>query len=806
MTSSTSRRSPLDIGQVKVSGWLGERIDRGIVAVDNLFGSLWWHGSMWGYEHVARWIRNQILYGRYSGRFHPAIPGVKDALLGLVADGRAFARYAENALAAYNEEEFLMGLLSHYEHYRETAVLDAATRIASSIAGNHRILAGNHYYKSLAIVRLLDLVRLGGDKTFLSAAIEIAGDQKLAMLKVEGQGENGNFGGTHGAAACMILCAHVDLFEATGDKRYMDWAVHSWQAIRERMFITGGIGEHLRFLKPPEEGQDLHDETCQHSWWLMANFRLWHATGEARYLDMAERIIYNHLLFSQLHLGEDAGFCALGNVDQGFRGQHNYICCDNEGFLALIETARRIVTSDAARREASVNLLVPATCSLPLGGKEDVRLSIETDYPINGRVTVRVETGQPARFTLKVRVPGGQAPASFTMNGGKADVAFEGGYVSSDRVWKNGDALNIVFPIAMRAEADNTGSGAKSAPVILDGRQVPAKRIGVFHGPVLAVLFRTGHGNDLNWVWTGDYPEVLDSGGCVFENYPTSKSDYLQAREGQFDTGRAADRTEVTTTGRAPLVRWSHTLNGRVVLSQEVRIHPGLPVTMDWTERIKGLGEGESIQCSGMRFGVAKRSISTYGNCGFPYPFPAVTTRDDLSANVGFVAGGGSFSLAEKLEDGAALEKTGTYRLSNGYFRAICHYDKAEVARVVGRVAKEWAGIYFEPQPGATMLTRRLVFPLAQKPLNQDLTLLETKNAKVVRFNVERGPGAQTTVEISGPLVQDMPLIVPRSTGLRAGWLLHNATHAAVLLDWDAGNLVVRLPAPGTYAVTQLPA
>ena len=44
----TEGRMPMDLAHVRAGGWLWERIERGMVAVDNLFGSLWWHGSGWG--------------------------------------------------------------------------------------------------------------------------------------------------------------------------------------------------------------------------------------------------------------------------------------------------------------------------------------------------------------------------------------------------------------------------------------------------------------------------------------------------------------------------------------------------------------------------------------------------------------------------------------------------------------------------------------------------------------------------------------------------------------------------------------
>ncbi len=799
-------RGRLNSGAIQPRGWLGERIDRAMVAVDNLLGTLWWHGSGWGYEHAARWLRNELLYGRQSGRFHPAIGQVIETMLSLADDGRAFRDYEKHALAAYNEEEFLAGLLSYYRQFPDARVLATARRFGQSLAENHPRLAGNHYYKSLAIGPLLDLAEASGDASFRDAAVAIAEDQKTAPYERPGTGDGGwKAHGTHGAALCMIMAWHVRLYEATGDRRYLDWALEAWGKVRERVFMTGGMGEHLMMRADSAEGTDLHDETCQQAWWLIANLHLWRVTGEARYLDMVERILYNHLLFAQLHRGEDGGFCAMGNVDQGFRGQHNYICCDNEGVLALFELGGHVVTADLARREASVNFLVPVEANLAFGKGSAVRLRVGADYPVHGRVSVLVDPHKPLAFTLRIRVPGSEdrSPASVNLNGRPADFRLEGKYVVLERRWQAGDSVIVVFPMAVRVEADNTGYGAISARLVMDGQEQQAKRFGVFHGPVLAIMFRTGHGNDINWVWNGDYPEALDSGGCVFENYPASKPNSLESAGQWLHDGRSADSTLVSTVGGLVRICWSHTLGERVVIEHELVVYPGLPVTLDWRQTVRGWNGADKLICAGVRFGVAKRSRSLlYGDCAFPYPFPAVTTRDNLDPGDGFVAGGGSFSLAEVLADGKELNKTGTYRLSNGHFRVICHYDAHAVERVVGRVAPEWAGVYFQPKAAPEVVMRRhLVFPLCEQPLSQDLTRRELEQVREVRATViPDGPGC-LTLRLEGPVVQHTPILVSRSTGLRAGWLVRNERVATRLADYDAEHLVLRVPAPGVYAV-----
>jgi hypothetical protein len=788
-----------DLKQCRALGWLGERIDRCYPAVANLYGSLWWHGSMWGYEHAARWLRNVTLFHAYAGRAHPALSEVGEELLTLVESGKALAQYETNGLAVYNEEEVLAGLLAYWRHSRDPRVLAAARRMGDSIATQHPKLAGNHYYKGMGIGPLLNLAAATGDPVYATAAETIANDQQLAILKLEG---------AHGAAAGMILCGLVDLHLHTRQEKYRDWAIELWHAMRARMFVTGGIGEVLMFAGPPGES-DLHDETCQHSWWLMANLALWRATGEAHYLDLVERILYNHFIFSQLHRGEDGGFCALGDVDQGFRGQHNFICCDNEGCLGLFELLRHAVTADSATRSVSVNLLLPMEIDLTPTLHVPASLSIATPYPARGQASLRITCATPAPFTLHLRIPGGQHVAGLQLNEQSVASSSQPGRVSITRTWQNNDVITMTFPIPSGVEADDTGAGARSGTVQINGRTLKAKRTAVLHGPVVAALFRTGHGNDLSWVWNGDYPEPLDSGGCVAMNYPASKAVYLDSGGTPYQTGSTPQLTEVSTTGTGGTVslKWSEPLGPVATVLNTVEVFPGLPVTMDWTQTITGLKETDRVLCSSLRYATAKRTRNIrYGTFAFPYPFPALTTRDDLSANNGFIAGGGSFSLAETLTDGGEIKKTGTLRLSNGSFRTIIHYDPAAIDKATGKVMPDWAGVYLVPATTLNpTISRRLIFPLFDDPLGQDVTRHELDRARQVQAVMTTRADGTTVINLSGLAIQYTPIFIPKASGAKAGWILHNATAAAALSDYDEQSLVTRLPVPGCYQITRDP-
>lgn len=403
----------------------------------------------------------------------------------------------------------------------------------------------------------------------------------------------------------------------------------------------------------------------------------------------------------------------------------------------------------------------------------------------------------PTSLTLRVRIPKWTNLASAAVNGKAADGVVKDHYLSMDREWTSGDTLTVVFPMTMRVEADMTGRGPRSGAVSIDGKSDEAKRLAVFYGPVVAAMFRTGHGNDLNWVWTGDYTDTLDSGGDAGSGYPASKADTLELNGQSFDSGTVPAMTSVRSEGSVPELSWTADMNGKIQLKYSVKVLPGLPVTIESREDVLGWDGQGRLLCSGVRFATVKDASSdNYGVCSVPYPLPCVTTKPDLDNHVVYA---GIYGLFERLANDASLAKTGAYYLNNGYFGAICLYDQTTVQSVVCRQTNMYTGLYLEPTQGSDVtLVRRLVFPLSDRPQNQ--TSAKQRMEAAAQVTAQLIDDSRRLV-LSGPVLEGAPITVPKSLGLQAGWVIHNDKLASNLLDYDTESLMVYADVPGTYDV-----
>lgn len=782
-SQQTGRSQPVSLDRVKASGWLGERVDRAYRAVQNVRSSIWWNlGSEWGWEHAARWLRNMSYFAAYTGDQDPALKEDAERFLTMSASGELKYDYKKLQIGAYEDSETLQGLLAYYELSGDRRILDVAKRVGRNIAEQRHLTT--HYYKPLAVGPLLKLSALSGDASFKKVAIGIAEEKQLEFLTMK----------AHGAAAAMIAECYLDLYSVTGNQRYLDWALKAWPAIRDRAFVTGGLGEVLDFAADPAES-DVMCESCQVSRWMVFNLRLWQVTGDMKYMDVAERILYNQFAQSQAHRGEGGGFYAGGNIDQAMRGVHNYFCCDNEGTFGLIQVLRHIYTQNPAKKTVDVNLFFDSEVTLGVG-KQQVKLRQKTEYPERGVVNVSIDPQTAATFTVRVRIPGWTQVSETLVNGKQIDSTVTGSYLTVARKWKPGDKLSVIFPMPMHVEADNTGRGLPSGAVSINGKIQQAKRVGVFYGPVLSVMFRTGHGNDLSWVWTGDYTDVLDSGGDATLKYPTSKSDVLELDGKTFDSGSVPEITTVTCAKGVPEISWDSSLGDRVQVKHTVRVMPGLPVTLECKDEVTGWDGKGRLLCSGTRFATTKSASSGYGVCSMPYPMPMVTVKPDLDNHIVW---GGVFGLYERLANDASMPVTGTYFLNNGYFSAICLYDPQPVNSIVCKQTDMYAGLYMEPKTSDDLtLTRRLVFPLLDRPQNQTMAKQRMEKAAQVTAKLDDKSGV---LVLTGPVVQGSQIRIPKSLGLQAGSVISSDRIASEVFDHDRENVLVYVDVPGKYAI-----
>ena len=122
-----------------------------------------------------------------------------------------------------------------------------------------------------------------------------------------------------------------------------------------------------------------------------------------------------------------------------------------------------------------VNLYASSETSFTVGGKR-LSLAVQSQMPWGGQSAIRVSATEDVNGSIKLRIPGWarnqpvpgglysyldkvDAPVTVSVNRARVTVTPDKtGYVSLDRTWKNGDVIEIEFPMEVRRVAPTAGS------------------------------------------------------------------------------------------------------------------------------------------------------------------------------------------------------------------------------------------------------------------------------------------------------------------------------------------------------------
>jgi DUF1680 family protein len=112
-----------------------------------------------------------------------------------------------------------------------------------------------------------------------------------------------------------------------------------------------------------------------------------------------------------------------------------------------------------------VNLFVASDAELRMGGAP-VKMKMETNYPWDGKISLQTSLTKKRRFQIRIRIPGwfqgkmvdgdlyqrasDDGANDFfdpTVNGKAVSYKVENGYIVVDNTWKEGDRLEMEFPL-----------------------------------------------------------------------------------------------------------------------------------------------------------------------------------------------------------------------------------------------------------------------------------------------------------------------------------------------------------------------
>ncbi|MFT3748565.1 MAG: glycoside hydrolase family 127 protein [Agriterribacter sp.] len=280
----------------------------------------------------------------------------------------------------------------------------------------------------------------------------------------------------HAVRAMYLYTGAADVAAVSNDAGYITAMDSIWQDVVFRhMYITGGIGAQGKnegFGQPYDlPNESAYCETCASVGMVFWNQRMNMLSGNAKYIDVLERSLYNGAL-DGLSLSGDRFFYGNPLASQGGYNRREWFgtaCCPSN-IARLVSSVGNYIygTSDNA---IWVNLFVGSSTQV-LQGKNKIALALETGYPWKGNVKLTVSPAKKQLFELRLRIPGWLStpvPGDLyhyaeqqddqpviMVNGEKLAYTTENGYAVIKRNWKKGDVVTMELPMKVRRIVSNT--------------------------------------------------------------------------------------------------------------------------------------------------------------------------------------------------------------------------------------------------------------------------------------------------------------------------------------------------------------
>jgi uncharacterized protein len=239
---------------------------------------------------------------------------------------------------------------------------------------------------------------------------------------------------------------------------------------QHQLYITGGVGARSdgeAFGEPYElPNARAYGESCAAIGNMMWNWRMLHATGEARFTDVMERALYNGInsgmsLDGTLYCYRNPLAFDPSTGDKIRNTWYDTTCCPPNLERTLASLPGYFYST--SKEGIYVHLYDNANLHWHLEGGTPLEIEQTTRYPWDGNVRLSVKPTVPEEFTVFLRIPAWSGRSSVTVNGKPVENVIPGQYLALRRRWAGNDTIELALdmrPQVIRANpavADDTG-------------------------------------------------------------------------------------------------------------------------------------------------------------------------------------------------------------------------------------------------------------------------------------------------------------------------------------------------------------
>ena len=282
----------------------------------------------------------------------------------------------------------------------------------------------------------------------------------------------------HSVRATYMYSGMADIAALTGDVEYVNAIGRIWSnVVSKKLYLTGGIGsrhEGEAFGDDYElPNATAYNETCAAIGNVFWNQRLFLLHGNAKFIDVLERTLYNGLI-SGISLSGDRFFYpnplesdGIYPFNQGEVSRKPWFDCA----CCPVNLARFLPSFPGyvyAKQDdiLYINLFVEGSSKVEIE-KNQVNIFQQTKYPRDGNIKITINPKKTAEFAVYVRIPGwarnepvpsdlytflipDKEEVTLKINSEQIPLNITNGFARIRRRWEKGDEIELRLPMPVR--------------------------------------------------------------------------------------------------------------------------------------------------------------------------------------------------------------------------------------------------------------------------------------------------------------------------------------------------------------------
>ena len=345
----------------------------------------------------------------------------------------------------------------------------------------------------LHIEHLCKLYGITGKQWYIDIAEKLYGafqgnaiaseNNKSLRLTAYGMSE-GLVPGGHSVTYHEFLKLPVVLYYYTKKAEYKTAFERGFELLHEHHELADGLSSSVEGLSG--KAANMAHELCNVSDFNWAAGWALLATGDAKYADKMEKVLYNagfssvtsdfkaHQYYGAPNMPISSGMSSFYNddADWGFtakgrlcyRPGHDTECCSgnvHRMFPTFINRAA-IVEPDGIK----LALYIPSTIDVKVKNQQ-LKFTQKTNYPFNHSINIKFENAPSKKINFDLRIPGWSDSYTIKFNGETIKQGVDNSFFENiNRRFKKGDQINIVFKTTPKIIKQGKGTSIMYGPLV----------------------------------------------------------------------------------------------------------------------------------------------------------------------------------------------------------------------------------------------------------------------------------------------------------------------------------------------------